>query len=94
LGLAIISLALAGIAGRTASGDSTQAVPAAVASSPTNVTLNVDNGPLVQVLNSFSRQTGRNLVVGPEVTGNVTVRLSNMPWDEALNVILKPYGFG
>lgn len=57
------------------------------------VTINVDNGPMTQVLNAFSRQTGRSIVIGPEVKGNVTLRITDMPWQEALNVILKPYGF-
>ncbi len=57
------------------------------------VTINVDNGPVTQVLNAFSRQTGKSIVIGSEVTGNVTLRLSAMPWREALDVILKPYGF-
>jgi len=58
------------------------------------VTINVDNGPMVQVLNAFSRQTGRNIVIGSEVTGNVTLRVTTeKPWQEALDVILKPYGY-
>ncbi len=58
------------------------------------VTINVDNGPITQVLNAFSRQTGRSIVIGPEVTGNITLRVTNIPWQEALDVILKPYGYG
>jgi len=58
------------------------------------VTLNVQEASLKQVLNAFSRQTGKNIVIGPDVTGNVTMRLSNTPWQDALDVILKPYGYG
>jgi type IV pilus secretin PilQ/predicted competence protein len=58
------------------------------------VTINVDDGLLTQVLNAFSRQTGRSIVVGPEVTGKVTARLSDVPWRDALDSILKPYGYG
>lgn len=58
------------------------------------VTLNVDDGSIVQVLNAFSRQTGRSIVVGPEVTGKVTARLSNVAWRNALDSILRPYGYG
>lgn len=57
------------------------------------VTINVDNGPIAQVLNAFSRQTGRSIVIGSEVSGNVTLRLADKPWKDALDVILKPYGF-
>lgn len=66
--------------------------PAAVTNADL-VTINVDNGPIAQVLNAFSRQTGRSIVVGPEVMGNVTLRLAEKPWKDALDVILKPYGF-
>ena len=58
------------------------------------VTLSVDNGPIAQVLNAFSRQTGRSIVIGPEVVANVTLRITDKPWQDALDVMLKPYGFG
>lgn len=57
------------------------------------VTINVDNGPITQVLNAFSRQTGRSIVIGPEVAGNVTLRVNGIPWQDALTVMLKPYGY-
>lgn len=84
--------------GLTAAGTYGQEMPAAVPSDPGAnaglVTINVDNGPIAQVLNAFSRQTGRSIVIGPEVVGNITLRVTNIPWQEALDVILKPYGFG
>jgi len=60
------------------------------------VSINVDGGSLIQVLNAFALQTGRNIVVGPNVvvSNGVTLHLNNVRWDEALDVILKPYGFG
>jgi type IV pilus assembly protein PilQ len=59
------------------------------------VSIHVDGGTLRQVLNAFSMQTQRNVVIGPEVVSeNVSIHLNNVRWDEALDVILKPYGFG
>jgi type II secretory pathway component GspD/PulD (secretin) len=60
------------------------------------VSINVDGGSLVQVLNAFALQTGRNIVVGSNVvvTNGVNLHLNNVRWAEALDVILKPYGFG
>ncbi|MEI6972333.1 MAG: hypothetical protein WCL44_12560 [bacterium] len=58
------------------------------------VTLNVDDGNISQVLTAFSRQTGKSMVIGPEVMGKVTVRLKDVRWEDALNMILKPYGYG
>lgn len=59
------------------------------------VTLNVENGNMNQVLKAFSLQTGKSIVIGPEVvSSNVNVHLSEVAWDDALEVILKPYGYG
>lgn len=58
------------------------------------VTVNVQDGELPQVLNAFARQTGKSIVIGPDVEGQVTMRLNNIPWQDALQVILKPYGYG
>jgi type IV pilus assembly protein PilQ len=33
--------------------------------------------------------TGLNIVVSDSVTGNLTLRLKNVPWDQALDIILK-----
>lgn len=57
------------------------------------VTINVDATDIVQVLNAFSQQSGQSIVVGPEVKGMVTARLKNVPWTEALEVIIEPYGY-
>ncbi len=57
------------------------------------VTITVQDADIRQVLDAFRRQTGRNLVIGPNVSGPVNVRLSNVPWERALQTILSPYGF-
>ncbi|NQU40788.1 MAG: hypothetical protein HQ523_12610 [Lentisphaerae bacterium] len=58
------------------------------------VSINVQGGSLVQVLTAFSRQTGKSIVIGPDVEAIVNVHLSDVPWQDALEVILKPYGYG
>ena len=58
------------------------------------VTLNVESGDIQQVLYAFSIQTGRSIVIGPGVEGTVNLRLREVPWQEALDVILRPYGYG
>ena len=60
----------------------------------TRVTIDVKDTDINRVLDAFSQQTGLSLVVGKEVTGVVSVRIYNVPWDQALDAILKPYGFG
>jgi type IV pilus secretin PilQ/predicted competence protein len=59
------------------------------------VTINVKDANIQEVLKAYSLQTGQSIVVGPDVVSdNVNVRLNDIPWQEALDVILKPYGFG
>ena len=55
------------------------------------ITIHFENADLVDVLFFFAEITGMNLVVHPDVTGKVTVHLTNVPWDQALDVILKMY---
>jgi type IV pilus assembly protein PilQ len=91
----LISGFLLGMIGERVCGqDVPAAMPLVQGTNVNLVTINVDNGPVTQVLNAFSRQTGRSIVIGPEVTGNITLRVTNIPWQEALDVILKPYGYG
>lgn len=60
-----------------------------------HVSVQVDGASIRQVLNAFAIQTKRNVVIGPEVIAeNVNIHLTGVRWDEALEVILKPYGFG
>jgi type IV pilus assembly protein PilQ len=58
------------------------------------VTVDVKDTDITRVLDAFSEQTGLSVVVGKEVTGAVSVRLLDVPWDQALEATLKPYGFG
>ncbi len=58
------------------------------------VTLTVEDALVSQILSAISRQTGRSIVIGPEITGRTTVRLNNVPWDQALESVLKPFGYG
>lgn len=44
---------------------------------------------VLQLLASF---TGLNLVVSDSVTGQVTIQLKNVPWDQAMDLILKSKG--
>lgn len=58
------------------------------------VTIDVRDTSIERVLDAFSQQTGLSVVIGKEVTGTVSVRLYDVLWDQALDAILKPYGFG
>lgn len=59
-----------------------------------NVTLDFKDADIRNVLKIISYKSGVNIVTTPEVIGNVTIRLVDVPWEKALDVILKTYGFG
>ncbi len=61
---------------------------------PELVTLNFSAGADIRdVLTAYSLQSGRSVVLGPEVAGEVRLQLRDVPWNEALDVILQPYGY-
>ncbi|MEI6831825.1 MAG: hypothetical protein WCK61_03865 [Candidatus Omnitrophota bacterium] len=59
-----------------------------------NVTLDFKEADINNVLKIISYKSGINIVTTPDVIGNVSVRLADVPWEVALGVILKTYGFG
>lgn len=59
-----------------------------------NVTLDFKEADIRNVLKIISYKSGVNIVTTPEVMGNITIRLIDVPWDKALDVILRTYGFG
>ncbi|OGX15697.1 MAG: hypothetical protein A2166_02910 [Omnitrophica WOR_2 bacterium RBG_13_41_10] len=58
-----------------------------------NVTLDFKEADIRNVLKIISFKAGVNIVATPEVIGNVTIRLVDVPWETALDAILRTYGF-
>jgi type IV pilus assembly protein PilQ len=58
------------------------------------ITLDVQEADIQSVLRSFSEFSNTNIVAGPEVEGKVTAHLANVPWRQAMDIILKAHGFG
>jgi type IV pilus secretin (or competence protein) PilQ len=56
------------------------------------LSLNFQNIEVRSVLQLLADFTGLNIVVSDSVTGNLTLRLKNVPWDQALDIILKTRG--
>jgi type IV pilus assembly protein PilQ len=67
--------------------------PSQILSTSDNVTLDFKEADIQNVLKIVSYKAGINIVTTPEVMGNVTVRMVDVPWETALDVILKTYGF-
>ena len=58
------------------------------------ISLDLKDADLRDVLLTFSKLARLNMVIDPDVRDSVTVRLENVPWDQALEVILKSNGLG
>lgn len=56
------------------------------------ISLRLKDADIKDVLRTFSELTGLNIVVDPGVSGSVTVELHDVPWDQALDLILKING--
>lgn len=53
------------------------------------VTFNFQDVPVRTVLQLIADESNLNIVASDSVTGNVTLRLQNVPWDQALDIVLQ-----
>jgi type IV pilus secretin PilQ/predicted competence protein len=58
------------------------------------VTLDFQGADLRAVLRTFSEISGLNLVIDPTIQGTVDVALRDVPWDQALDIILRANKLG
>lgn len=56
------------------------------------ISLNFQDIPIRTVLQIIADHNGFNLVTSDSVTGNVTLRLDGVPWDQALDIVLRVKG--
>ncbi len=55
--------------------------------------MDLQDAEMGTVLRSFSEYAGISIVPGPEVRGLVTVKLDDVPWRDALEIVLRAHGF-
>lgn len=58
------------------------------------ISLRLQGADLRDVLKVFSQITPYTIEAGPSVTGTVTVDLRQVPWDQALDLVLRSNGLG
>ncbi|HEY7864717.1 MAG TPA: type IV pilus secretin PilQ, partial [Psychromonas sp.] len=58
------------------------------------ISLNFQDIPVRTVLQLIADFNGFNLVITDSVSGNITLRLDDVPWEQALDIILKVKGLG
>src|SRR5471032_2566846 len=57
--------------------------------SPALITLAFQNAPVTVILQALADHQQMNLVTAPGVEGNLSVRLANVPWQQAMDIILQ-----
>jgi type IV pilus assembly protein PilQ len=58
------------------------------------ITLDLQDADIVNVIRLIGDVSGKNVVVGEDVKGKITLKLKNVPWDQALDVVLKTKDMG
>ncbi|MBC7209062.1 MAG: secretin and TonB N-terminal domain-containing protein, partial [Pseudomonas sp.] len=58
------------------------------------MSLNLQDVELRSVLQVMADHAGVNLVVGDSVQGRITLRLEDVPWEQALDLVLRSKGLG
>jgi type IV pilus assembly protein PilQ len=55
------------------------------------VSLDFQDADIVPILRLIGEVGGYNIVVHPEVKGTITMKLLNVPWEQALDIVLKTF---
>jgi len=76
----------------TSSEHSALGAPKPIVYNGSRVTFNFQDIPVRSVLQLLADVSNLNIVAADSVQGNVTLRLVNVPWDQALDVILRAKG--
>ncbi len=97
-----VAAALQGREDRGAKATSPQEAPAAQPAAPAQgkaytghpISLDFQGADLRAVLRTFAEISGLNIVIDPAVQGSVDVSLRDVPWDQALDIILRANKLG
>ncbi|MCQ9208020.1 MAG: type IV pilus secretin PilQ [Omnitrophica bacterium] len=57
------------------------------------VTMDFEDADMRDVIKVITMASGMNMVIGKDVEAKVTISLKDMPWEKALDVILRTYNF-
>jgi type IV pilus secretin PilQ/predicted competence protein len=58
------------------------------------ITLDTQSADIINVLRLISEVAGINIIASDEVKGKISLRLRNVPWQDALKVVLRVKGLG
>lgn len=58
------------------------------------ISIEVRNTPIRDVINLIAEQSGANILLGSDVDGAVSLKLRQVPWDQALLIVMKAQNLG
>lgn len=58
------------------------------------ISLNFQDIKVKALLQLLAEYSGQNIIVNESITGNISLHLEKIPWDQALNIVLKSQGLG
>src|SRR5207247_11013037 len=64
----------------------------AAQSQASRITVQWDNASIEDVIAGFAAFSGRTIILGRDIKGNVTAEVKNQPWDLAMNAVLESQG--
>ncbi len=84
-----------GETGQTSAPDEEEAaqVPPPAAGETRLVSVDFKDADIRQVLRVISLKSGVDIVAGADVEGLVSIKLTNVPWEQAMDILLRTYGF-
>ncbi len=65
--------------------------PSPSASNSHMISLDFQDADIIPIFRLLGEVSGYNIVVHPDVKGKITMRLLNVPWEQALDVVLKTF---
>lgn len=89
----VLLLAL-GLAGAPAIGHGAVSTSANRHYTGEKITLDFQDAPVRHILQLLADVSGRNIVIAEAVQGNITLKLKDVPWDQALDLVLTMEGLG
>ena len=60
---------------------------------PPRLTFNFRDADVKVVIDMIARVSGANIIVSPDVKGQITLSINNVPWNEVLNAVVKTLNF-
>lgn len=70
-----------------------RSTPAQISATKKRINIDLKDADIVNVIRFLSDVSGENIITGDDVTGKISLRLRNVPWDKALDTILNAKGY-